>query len=123
MTDFDWGVVKVQMKLRRRKENYLLGKVKSIAAKGAFIVGLAGASLFLMGAYDGNQRLVEDTYIVQNGDTLWSIGEEFIKKNTGGERYILEFLEGIKEINPAIQESKGEVYPGQKIRINYWVKE
>lgn len=85
------------------------------------IIGLAAAVLLLTGFYSGNQELVEDVYVVKQGDTLRGISERFLEKNTGGRRYILEFEEGIVELNPELRENRGSIYPGQKIRINYWV--
>ena len=84
--------------------------------------GSALAVLLLTGFYDGPQKLVETTYEVQAGDTLRDISEKFLPLNTGGRRYILEFEEGIVELNPDLQQDRGTIYPGQKIRINYWVK-
>ena len=78
---------------------------------------------FLLGCYEGSQKLVETTYIVKRGDTLRNISEAYLPLNTGGRRYILEFEEGIVELNPELQKDRGSIYPGQKIRINYWVKE
>ncbi len=90
-------------------------------------VGLALCALVYMGgtyAEESGQRLVETTYTVQTGDTLWSVSEAYLKKNTGGRRYILEFEEGIKELNPWLLEREGwTLYPGDKLRVNYWVKE
>jgi nucleoid-associated protein YgaU len=65
---------------------------------------------------------VETVYTVQPGDTLWSISEEYLQKNTGGRRYILEFMSGIREVNPWLLETKDQVHPGDKITIRYWVK-
>ena len=87
------------------------------------VAGSALAVLLLTGFYDGPQKLVETTYEVQAGDTLRDISEKFLPLNTGGRRYILEFEEGIVELNPELQQDRGTIYPGQKIRINYWVKE
>ena len=89
---------------------------------------IAGVALivsvgFLVGCYDGPQKLVETTYIVREGDTLRDISEAYLPLNTGGRRYILEFEEGMVELNPELQQDRGKIYPGQKIRINYWVKE
>lgn len=88
---------------------------------GALITGVGLAAL-LSGFYSGDQRLVEATYTVQSGDTLRNISEKFLPLNTGGRRYILEFEEGIVELNPELQKDRGNIYPGQEIRINYWVK-
>lgn len=89
----------------------------------AAVIGGALAVTLLTGAYSGDQKLVETVYTVREGDTLRDISERFLPLNTGGRRYILEFEEGIVELNPELWENRGSIYPGQKIRINYWVKE
>ena len=91
-------------------------------AAGA-VAGGALAVLLLTGFYDGDQKLVQTVYTVKDGDTLRDISEMFLPLNTGGRRYILEFEQGIVELNPELQQDRGKIYPGQKIRINYWVKE
>ena len=88
----------------------------------AAIIGGALA-VTLLGAYSGDQKLVETVYTVREGDTLREISERFLPLNTGGRRYILEFEEGIVQLNPELWENRGSIYPGQEIRINYWVKE
>ena len=97
---------------------------KKRAAQGFKKIGIAAAiaaAAFLsLGGYSEEQERIETTYVVQRGDTLWDIGEMFIEKNTGGRRYILEFIEGIKEINPEL--AQGTLYPGQVLRISYFVK-
>lgn len=86
-----------------------------------------GAALLCAGmaAYDDgkNAVLVEETYTVRPGDTLWGIAEEYVAKNTGTRRYILEYKEGIYENNPWLLDRKGMVYPGDEIKVTYWVKE
>ena len=90
---------------------------------GAFV---AAASLFSGSVNpwdDGkNAVLVEEVYVVRPGDTIWGIAEEFCAKNTGTKRYILEYKEGMYENNPWLMERKGEIYPGDKIKVTYWVK-
>lgn len=90
--------------------------------KGVVAIAITGAVLLSLGAYSGDQQLIEDTYTVQKGDTLWSISETYLKKNTGGRRYILEFQEGIKELNPWLLDTDCQLKPGDKLRINYWIK-
>lgn len=87
---------------------------------------IAGAALLLAGACnpwdDGGAVLVEETYVVRPGDTLWDIAETYCSKNTGTRRYILEYKSGIEELNPWLLDRKGEIYPGDKITLTYWVK-
>ena len=94
------------------------------------IVGccIAGAAILLAGACnprdnDKSAVLVEETYVVQPGDTLWSISETYLAKNTGTRRYILEYKSGIEEMNPWLLERHGMIYPGDEIKVTYWVKE
>ena len=89
----------------------------------AAVIGGALTVTLLTGFYDGNQKLVQTVYTVKDGDTLRDISEMFLPLNTGGRRYILEFEEGIVELNPELHGNRGNIYPGQEIRINYWVKE
>lgn len=88
---------------------------------------IAGAAIICAGAVnpwdDGkNAVLVEEVYTVKEGDTLWGIAEEYVAKNTGTRRYILEYKSGIEELNPWLLDRKGEIYPGDKIKVTYWVK-
>jgi lysM domain protein len=97
--------------------------LKAALVGGAFV---AAASLF-SGAVnpwdDGrNAVLVEETYVVRPGDTIWGIAEEYCAKNTATRRYILEYKEGMYENNPWLVERKGEIYPGDRITVTYWVK-
>ena len=95
---------------------------KSILIGGAFVA----ATSLLSGAvnpWDDGNVLVEETYVVKAGDTLWGIAEEYLQKNTGTRRYILEYKSGIEELNPWLMERKGMIYPGDKITLTYWVKE
>lgn len=97
--------------------------LKHVLIGGAFI---AAAALF-SGAVnpwdDGrNAVLVEETYVVRPGDTLWGIAEEYCAKNTATRRYILEYKAGMEENNPWLMERHGEIYPGDEIKVTYWVK-
>lgn len=67
--------------------------------------------------------LAEEVYVVQPGDTLWSISETYLAKNTGTRRYILEYKSGIEELNPWLLERHGLIYPGDRLTLTYWVKE
>ena len=98
--------------------------LKAALVGGAFV---AAASLF-SGAVnpwdDGkNAVLVEEVYVVKPGDTIWGIAEEYVAKNTATRRYILEYKAGMEENNPWLMERHGEIYPGDKIKVTYWVKE
>ena len=90
--------------------------------KAAFVAAIVGVALLSAGYYDGDQVLIETTYIVQPGDTVWSIGQAHLKLNTGGRRYLPEFIQGIEELNPWVREQGYTIHPGDKLQINYWVK-
>lgn len=96
--------------------------------KAAIAGGIvAGAAILLAGACspqpDGrNTVLVEEVYVVKSGDTLWDIAATYLRKNTGTRRYILEYKSGIEELNPWLLERHGMIYPGDEIKVTYWVK-
>ena len=97
--------------------------LKAALVGGAFVA----AAAFLSGAVnpwdDGrNAVLVEETYVVRPGDTLWGIAETYCAKNTGTKRYILEYKAGMEENNPWLMERHGLIYPGDKLTLTYWVK-
>lgn len=79
-----------------------------------FIVGIALVMSFVV-----NWVLIQDVHIVLEGETLDGITRAYMEKNTYGTREFHEFREGIIELNNL----HGEVRPGQKLRINYWVTE
>ena len=91
---------------------------------GCALAGLAILCAGMAQEDDGkNVVLVEETYVVQPGDTIWSIAETYCAKNTGTRRYILEYKAGMEENNPWLVERKGEIYPGDELTLTYWVKE
>lgn len=95
--------------------------IKSVLIGGAFV---ALAALFSGAAEQATDAvLVEEIYTVKAGDTLWDIAETYLQKNTGTHRYILEYKSGIEALNPWLVERKGEIYPGDEIKVTYWVKE
>lgn len=95
---------------------------KAIIAGGI----VAGAAILCAGMAtqeDGkNAVLVEEVYTVRHGDTIWGIAERYVAKNTGTRRYILEYKSGMEELNPWLLDRKGEIYPGDKLTLTYWVK-
>ena len=88
---------------------------------GALAIG-AAAIVLLTGFNATEKKLVETTYTVKEGDTLRSISEAYLPLNTAESRYILEFEHDIIDLNPELYRAD-YIHPGQKIRINYWVKE
>lgn len=97
---------------------------KSILVGGAFVATAALCSGAINPWDDGEGVvLVEEVYTVRPGDTIWGIAEEYVAKNTGTRRYILEYKSGIEELNPWLLERKGMIYPGDKLTLTYWVKE
>ena len=69
-----------------------------------------------------NAILVEESYTVRPGDTIWGIAEEYVAKNTGTRRSIPEYKEGMYENNPWLMERHGMIYPGDNLKVTYWVK-
>jgi len=117
MTNFEWRVA-----MARRKQG---GEMLRKARKGLAGLAIIGAAILSIGAADvpeSNQRLVQTVYTVKQGDTLRSIAEIYLEKNTGGRRYILEFEEGIKQLNPWLLSTHGQIEAGEVLRINYWEK-
>lgn len=97
---------------------------KSVLIGGAFVAVAALCSGAVNPWDDGDGAvLVEEVYTVRPGDTIWGIAEEYLRKNTGTRRYILEYKSGIEELNPWLVERKGMIYPGDEIKVTYWVKE
>jgi hypothetical protein len=64
---------------------------------------------------------VTENYVVQSGDTLDSITEHYIVKNTYGPREFKEFREGIRENNYKILKDR-DIEKGDTLVITYWVK-
>lgn len=62
----------------------------------------------------------QETYVVQEGDTLESIAIEYMEKNTYGTREQKEFISGIKELNPWLLSR--EIQTNDKIEITFWTK-
>lgn len=93
------------------------------AIAGGIVAGAAILCAGMATQEDGkNAVLVEEVYVVKPGDTIWGIAEEFCAKNTGTRRYILEYKSGMEELNPWLLDRKGEIYPGDKLTLTYWVK-
>ena len=94
--------------------------------KAIAVATLAVAAVILSGAAlrddAPNAVLVEEVYTVKPGDTVWSIAEEYLPKNTYSRRYILEYIDGMRENNPQIVGHEGEIQPGDVLKMTYWVK-
>ena len=92
------------------------------AVAGAIVAGVAILCAGMATQEDTHAVLVEEVYTVRPGDTIWGIAEEYVAKNTGTRRYILEYKSGMEELNPWLLDRKGEIYPGDKLTLTYWVK-
>ena len=92
------------------------------AVAGGIVAGAAILCAGMATQEDTHAVLVEEGYTVRPGDTIWGIAEEYVAKNTGTRRYILEYKSEMEELNPWLVERKGEIYPGDKLTLTYWVK-
>ena len=92
------------------------------AVAGAIVAGAAILCAGMATQEGTHAILVEEVYTVRPGDTLWGIAEEFCAKNTATCRYILEYKEGMYENNPWLLDRNGMIYPGDEIKVTYWVK-
>jgi nucleoid-associated protein YgaU len=97
-------------------------KHSEAAVKALAIAGLMAVGAVSIGFNNGSAELVETTHVVQPGETLWSISEDYLEKNTYGDRYILEFMSGIEELNPWLLDNDRQVNVGDEIRVNYFTK-
>ena len=87
------------------------------------LIGLLIVTLASCGNAEPKGTLVTETYIVQPGDTLWTIAETYMAKNTYGPRDIREYYHGIIELNydtVFANRPNSLIYPGDELQINYW---
>lgn len=89
------------------------------AAICAALVGIAAISIGLTSRPAADTNLVEITYTVQPGDTWWSIVEKF-RDMDADDRYIFDYKYEMESLNEGID--TGNLAPGQKLRIQYRVK-
>ena len=108
------AIAQKHMRERRWRWQVVSGAKKILV--GTALVVTACLSMGVMD--DPPYRMMEEVYTVQEGDTLCTIGKEYMKKNTYGEREIREFIEGIKQINEELVH--GQVEPGQILKITWW---
>lgn len=113
MTELDWKIAKAARRMRRRRENH---KAIRFLTKAAAVILLAGAAAMVSGAAPSPEPSGKITveHTVKSGETLWSIAEKYC-----GDTYIMQYMDTLKKNNPALIEHKGQIYPGQVIRLTY----
>lgn len=100
---------------RRRKEQTRNLKKAAICAA---LIGIAAISIG-MSRPAADTHIVDVTYVVKPGDTWWSIVEKFRDMDVE-DRYVLEYKSELEKLNKGID--TGNLTPGQKLRIQYRVK-
>ena len=84
-----------------------------LASKFLAVTLLAGAVVMCSGASQQPETgRVTIEHTVERGETLWAIAEAHC-----GDTYIMEYLDTLKKNNPILIEQKGQVYPGQIIKL------
>ena len=86
------------------------------AAICAALVGIAAISIGLTSRPAADTHLVEITYTVKPGDTLWGIVDKY-QEIYAPDTYILDYKEEIMECNPGLRERHGQINPGDVIKI------
>ena len=84
--------------------------------KGILVAFLLGAAAISVGLTREDPEYAVQEYVVQPGDTLWGIIEEYREKYAP-DIYILEFQEDVLDCNPGLRERQGQLQPGDVIRI------
>ena len=93
--------------------------MKKLTAVAAAILATA---TILVGCVKDEGKHVTEVYTVKQHDTIWSISEEFLPKNTAERKYILQFQHEILEANPDVKANGCTIRPGDKLVINYRVR-
>lgn len=108
----------------------VIGKLANARRRSrvATIIVLISITAVLCGlgpSREPQKELITITHIVTQGETLWGIGAKYCTPD----RYILEFIEGIYELNydsvfsprEKLGYPKKMVIPGDRLQINYWI--
>ena len=100
-----------QRKLRYKQQERRIKKCMAVA----FLLGTAAISV---GLTREDPAYSVQEYVVQPGDTLWGIVEQYREKYAPNV-YILEFKDDVLDCNPGLRERQGQVQPGDVIKIKY----
>ena len=83
---------------------------------------IAAAWWWVSWASGDDMVAVEEVHVVPPSETLWEIGQVYREKDSGRDVYLPEFLSEIMRLNPWLQESNGQISPGDTIKIVYYKK-
>ena len=104
--------MRMQQKQELRKQRYR--RMKQYLT--AFLLFCAGWTA--CGFYSHEPAETRETYTVRSGDTLRNICERYLAE-TGSRRYILDFEQDVRELNPWLDERHGQLCPGDQLLICY----
>ena len=103
---------------RIRLRNQRAKRVERRIKKGIAVALLFGAAAIFIGGVEAEDNVVTTEYVVQPGDTLWSIAEHY-REIDASDKYILEYKHEILDLNPELEEKGEQVAPGDVLKIRY----
>ena len=103
---------------RIRQRNLRYKQQERRIKKGILVAFLVGAAAISVGLTRDEPVYAVQEYVVQPGDTLWGIIEEY-REEYAPDVYILDFQEDVLDCNPGLRERQGQVKPGDIIKIKY----
>ncbi len=91
---------------------------KMFAILGVILIALVGLGIKEV-LPQKPMRIVTITHVVQPGETFWDITEKYCRRDCR-EKYLPEFQDEVRAINPVLVERQNQLQPGDVITIQYF---